>query len=62
MLDLMKFEWITRWFRITVEIFTAGLKARRYTIAPRRRLEFMRRDLLKRTRARMGLESPEGST
>lgn len=58
----MKFEWLTRWFQITIEIFSSGMKVRRYEVMPRRRLESVRRDLLKRTCERLGFDPQEGTS
>lgn len=58
----MKFEWLTRWFRITIEFFSFGERIRRYEVTPRRRSQPVRRELYKRTQARMGIEPLEGTT
>ena len=58
----MKFEWMTRWFRITIEIFSFGMRIRRYEVTSRRQLEPMRRDLLRRTCKKLGIDPKEGTT
>lgn len=57
----MKFEWLTRWFRLTLELFPFAFRVERYTVIRHKHEQRLRQRLLRATEHRLGLP-PQEST